>query len=48
VTSSYGPEITANWERAERSLQAAQDLTARGYYDIAASRRLTPWSFGSR
>lgn len=38
VTPSYGPEIAANWERAERSLQAARDLVARGYHDIAASR----------
>jgi len=38
VNSPYEPEIAANWERAERSLQAAQDLAARGYYDIAASR----------
>jgi uncharacterized protein (UPF0332 family) len=38
VTLPYGPEIAANWERAERSLQAAKDLAARGYYDIAASR----------
>jgi uncharacterized protein (UPF0332 family) len=38
VTLPYGPEIAANWERAERSLQAAQDLATKGYYDIAASR----------
>jgi uncharacterized protein (UPF0332 family) len=38
VTLPYGPEIAANWERAERSLQAAQDLVTRGYFDIAASR----------
>lgn len=38
MSSPYEPEIAANWERAERSLQAAQDLAARGYYDIAASR----------
>lgn len=38
MTLPYGPEIAANWERAKRSLQAAEDLAARGYYDIAASR----------
>ena len=38
MTAPYGPEIAANWDRAERSLQAAQDLAASGYYDIAASR----------
>jgi uncharacterized protein (UPF0332 family) len=31
-------EIKANMERAAESLAAAQELTARGYHDIAASR----------
>ena len=34
----YGPEIAANLERAEASIQAAKDLVAGGYYDFAASR----------
>lgn len=38
MTSDYADEIAANLERAEQSLGAAQELTARGYYDFAASR----------
>jgi uncharacterized protein (UPF0332 family) len=38
MTSPYAEEITANLERAKRSLQAARELAARGYPDVAASR----------
>jgi uncharacterized protein (UPF0332 family) len=38
VTSPYATEIAANLERAEQSIRAAQELTARGFYDFAASR----------
>lgn len=31
-------EVAANLERAEQSLRAAKELTADGFYDIAASR----------
>ena len=31
-------EISANLERADQSLQAAQDLALKGYFDFAASR----------
>ncbi|MCP5106260.1 MAG: HEPN domain-containing protein [bacterium] len=31
-------EISANLERAEQSIQAAQELAKSGYYDISASR----------
>ncbi|MCZ7626150.1 MAG: hypothetical protein C3F12_12770 [Candidatus Methylomirabilota bacterium] len=34
----YSREIDANLERADTSLQAAQELVVRGYYDVAASR----------
>lgn len=34
----YDNEISANLERAEQSIQAAQELTRNGYYDFAASR----------
>jgi uncharacterized protein (UPF0332 family) len=38
VTSPYAKEIAANLERAEQSIRAAQELTAGGFYDFAASR----------
>ena len=38
MTSPYADEVAANLERAERSLQAARELTASGYHDFAASR----------
>lgn len=34
----YGQEIAANLERAERSIQAAKELSTGGYYDFVASR----------
>lgn len=36
--SGYEREITANLERAERSIQAAKEMAASGFYDFAASR----------
>lgn len=38
MTDSYQQEIAANLERAAQSIQAAKDLTAKGYHDFAASR----------
>jgi len=38
VTSPHATEIAANLERAEQSIRAAQELTAGGFYDFAASR----------
>jgi uncharacterized protein (UPF0332 family) len=38
MTSPYAAEIAANLERAEQSIRAAQELTAGGFYDFAASR----------
>jgi len=38
VTVPYADEIAANLERAEQSIQAAQQLASGGYYDFAASR----------
>jgi uncharacterized protein (UPF0332 family) len=38
VTSKYEEEITANLERAEASIRAAEDLASSSYYDFAASR----------
>ena len=38
MMSTHTPEVIANWERAEQSLEAARDLAAGCYYDIAASR----------
>jgi uncharacterized protein (UPF0332 family) len=38
VTSPYAAEIAANLERAEQSIRAAQELTAGGFHDFAASR----------
>ena len=38
MMSTRTPEVVANRERAEQSLEAARDLAAGGYYDIAASR----------
>ena len=38
MTSRYEREITANLERAERSIQAAKEMAASGFYDFAASR----------
>ena len=34
----YEQEIAANLERAEKSIQAAKELTTSGFYDFAASR----------
>lgn len=34
----YKQEIAANLERAEKSIQAAKELAASGFYDFAASR----------
>lgn len=34
----YEQEIAANLERAEKSIQAAKELAASGFYDFAASR----------
>ena len=34
----YEQEIAANLERAEKSIQAATELAASGFYDFAASR----------
>ena len=34
----YQQEIAANLERAEKSIQAAKELAASGFYDFAASR----------
>lgn len=38
MTLKYAEEIAANLERAEKSIQAAKELAAGGYYDFAASR----------
>ena len=38
MTVPYADEIAANLERAEQSIQAAQQLASGGYYDFAASR----------
>ena len=38
MTSPHATEIAANLERAEQSIRAAQELTAGGFYDFAASR----------
>lgn len=38
MTPEYAQEIAANLERAEQSLQAAQELEIKGYFDFAASR----------
>jgi uncharacterized protein (UPF0332 family) len=38
VMSPHTTEIAANLERAEQSIRAAQELTAGGFYDFAASR----------
>lgn len=38
MTSEREPEIAANLERAEQSIQAAKELARKGYYDFAASR----------
>lgn len=38
MTSEREPEIVANLERAEQSIQAARELARNGYYDFAASR----------
>lgn len=38
MTPAYEQEIAANLERGEQSIQAAKDLSAKGYYDFAASR----------
>jgi len=38
MTPKYEQEMTANLERAERSIQAAKALSSEGYYDFVASR----------
>ena len=38
MTPPYPEEIAANLERAAQSIEAAKDLSGRGYYDFAASR----------
>jgi len=38
VKPEYQQEIAANLERAEKSIQAAKELAASGFYDFAASR----------
>jgi len=38
VKPEYEQEIAANLERAEKSIQAATELAASGFYDFAASR----------
>lgn len=34
----YSTEISANLDRADQSIQAAQELAKNGYYDFSASR----------
>lgn len=38
MTSRYEQEITANLERAEQSIRAAEEMVASRFYDFAASR----------
>jgi len=38
MTLKHAEEIAASLERAEKSIQAAKELVAGGYYDFAASR----------
>jgi uncharacterized protein (UPF0332 family) len=38
MTYRYADEIQANLERAQQSLEAAQELSSGEYYDFAASR----------
>jgi len=38
MTAKYADEIAANIERAEKSVQAAEELLSKDYYDFAASR----------
>ncbi len=38
MNRKYEKEITANLERAEASIRAAQSLVSGEYYDFAASR----------
>jgi uncharacterized protein (UPF0332 family) len=38
VTPKYAKEISANMERAIKSLEAAKTMIASGFYDFAASR----------
>lgn len=38
MNPEYKEEITANLERAEQSIQAAKELTVKGYCDFASSR----------
>lgn len=35
---NYSAEISANLERGDKSIQAAQELAKNGYYDFSASR----------
>ncbi len=38
IEEKYKEEISANLERAEQSIHAAQELVGKGYFDFAASR----------
>jgi hypothetical protein len=38
LKSKYEPEITTNLQRAKQSILAARELTAKEYFDFAASR----------
>ena len=38
MTLKYADEIVANLERAEKAIQAAQELASSAYYDFVASR----------
>jgi uncharacterized protein (UPF0332 family) len=38
MSKKYAPEIAANLERAEESLNAAKELLLKGYPDVVASR----------
>ncbi|HLP59086.1 MAG TPA: HEPN domain-containing protein [Candidatus Deferrimicrobium sp.] len=38
TVGNYKKEISANLERAQQSINAAQELAANGFYDFAASR----------
>lgn len=38
MTSDHEQEMVANLERAQRSIEAAKELSLKGYHDFAASR----------
>jgi uncharacterized protein (UPF0332 family) len=38
MTPNYSQEISANLERADRSIRAASELASSGHFDFAASR----------